>query len=105
MIRLTSIDQLDKLRDKNEKIVIGAFADWAKDSCDMLSMLEKQSRTGLAIVFAEIDIDESEELVSYLEIEELPICFFIKNSEIIEIYEDSGLDELESKIKLFAEDT
>lgn len=89
---LTSMDQLDSLKDEGKLIVLDFHATWCGPCQSFAPHLQEIASTEDSVIFAKVDVDNVPELAEYFEIEALPTFVFIKNGEEVKSARILGAD-------------
>lgn len=93
----------DLMQEKDKLIIIDCFAQWCMPCKMFAPILENISEENPDVVFAKLDIDENEEVVTKYSIEAVPTILFIKNGNVINqeigVRSQSEMIELINKYK------
>ncbi|KAG6551768.1 hypothetical protein Mapa_006859 [Marchantia paleacea] len=89
----------------NKTIVVDFTATWCGPCRIMSPIFTELSKKHENIVFLKVDVDEFQEIASEWEVRAMPTFLFIKDQKIVEKIVGANKDELESKVRSFAEET
>lgn len=92
ILTISSSDDLRKIINSKEPILIDFYADWCNPCKLMTDILFKLSLKYVNIKFVKIDFETSKDLVNEYHIIHLPTLLALKNCE--EIYRLVGFDEV-----------
>lgn len=95
----------DQLKEQKKPMIIDCFAEWCGPCILMGPVFKKWSEKYDNVIFAKIDVDETEELAESLEVEKLPTFLFYNDEGTIENrFEGSDKQKLEKLIEEFCEE-
>lgn len=105
MKMLEKEEELDELKEKGQKIILDCFAEWCGPCILIGPHFEKWSKEYPNVIFAKIDVDESEELAESLDVENIPTFIFMdEDGEVVDTFAGGDKNKLEKLVKEFCEE-
>ena len=99
---ISSLNDYQDLLSQNKPTILCFYAEWSGISVNFLSKLETWSVKHNSINFVKVDVDESEDLITHLQVESVPTTIFLnKRGESLGKLEDKDQRRLERNFERF----